>query len=192
MLINTHKLISSFIYDFIRVETNIEIDKNYFKYGNMKPDFTYGLFNRSHTLKDSFGFVIEKANNLISSKDITTKQFSSELGVICHFTSDFFCTPHYYKDGEYSKLLDHINYEYNLHNKLKEVDKKFFLDFYKKRINNIKTNSIGEIILLLNENYSRIRPNMDNDIYFAIMASSLVSKLVVENAYLFTDKKIAA
>ena len=120
MLVNTHILIGEKVYQNLYELFKTNLCKNKFIYGNIKPDLVYRLSSKSHCIDDSLDFVLEEVNQLILSKDCK-EEFSVKLGVINHFLSDFFCSPHYFKD-DFNGLIKHLNYELHLHKVLKDME----------------------------------------------------------------------
>ncbi|NLO10400.1 MAG: zinc dependent phospholipase C family protein [Clostridiales bacterium] len=85
-----------------------EIKKRSFVYGNVKPDLSKDLLSIPHTLENYFLTVCNNADNLMSNKT-SLKEFSFELGKICHYVCDFFCE--YHLNEEIFHRKDHFFYE---------------------------------------------------------------------------------
>jgi len=66
MIVNTHLLISQILYKYISSQTNFELDRLAFTYGNIKPDFNNKDINRSHTLDDSLEIINKYSEELMS------------------------------------------------------------------------------------------------------------------------------
>ena len=90
MIVNTHILMSQILYKHISKDMNFKLDRVAFGYGNIKPDFNNKDINREHTLDESL-YEVNKYSEELMSKDISIKEFSKSLGVICHFACDYFC-----------------------------------------------------------------------------------------------------
>ncbi|EOD00732.1 zinc dependent phospholipase C family protein [Caldisalinibacter kiritimatiensis] len=192
MFITTHRLISLKIYDYVKTHFNIELDKNHFMYGNVKPDIAYRLFTKSHTMKDSLGFVIEEINRIINAENITLKQFSVDLGVINHFMTDFFCSAHYYEDEIEGNMMEHIMYEYRIHNRFKKINKKDILNISDYELGKLKRSNLLKTILSVEESYKNNKWNIDNDLVHALKACFLVTSYVIERAISLHRKEKAA
>lgn len=171
---------------------NIELDKKRFLYGNIKPDLIFRLSSKSHRIKDSLEFVLQEIDCLMKSKDISTSQFSVNLGVIDHFMSDFFCSPHFYEKQEFDNITKHLYYELSLHYEFKKIFKNISYDFIEEDINTFQNRTILEIISILQSSYTQNVLSMKNDIYHALKASTLITKNIIENSLFYNNFKIAA
>ena len=174
MIVDTHLLISNIIYKYISKNMKFKLDRVAFAYGNIKPDFTNSDIKCPHTLEESL-YRINKYSEILMREDISVKQFSIYLGVICHFTCDYFCL--YHRNG-YSKkgILEHLYYELILHMKLLAL-----LLRGKLRINNydVQGNSVEAILLKLQEKYISEVKGINRDINYTLLAATQISKLIV-------------
>ncbi len=191
MLINTHILIGRKVYDNVHSLLNIHLDKRNFIYGNIKPDIVHSLSSRSHLMEDSLGFVLDEIYRLISPSGRGSKQFSTDLGVINHFLSDFFCSSHYYYHDKFYKLYTHINYEYALHKHFINLDKKGLLDKSRLKIDYFKRGDIVDTILNLEHIYKKQKSSIANDIYTALRISTLAS-LYIEDSLFVRENRVTA
>lgn len=105
MIVDTHLLISQILYKHISNQMNFKLDRLAFAYGNIKPDFTNKDIMCSHTLDESLNNVNKYSQELMD-KNISIKEFSTSLGVICHFASDYFCL--YHREGNEKKARVNI------------------------------------------------------------------------------------
>ncbi|WP_432401389.1 zinc dependent phospholipase C family protein [Wukongibacter sp. M2B1] len=192
MLVGTHLLIGENVYKYIKKNLNMELDKKRFLYGNIKPDVVFRLSSRSHRIKDSLGFVLEEIERLIRAKNISLDQFSVDLGVISHFVSDFFCSPHFYERPEYDDIVKHLYYELSLHNRFRKIVQANNEDFFQEEINNFKNKTYLEIIHLLKESYIKNMISIKNDISHALRASKVITKKIIEDSMFYKQKRIAA
>ncbi len=189
MLVNTHMLIGQKVYENVQSLLNIRLNKKSFIYGNIKPDIVHSLSSRSHLMKDSLDFVIDEINRLMSPVGMRTKQFSTDLGVINHFLSDFFCSPHYYYDEGYNKFFTHINYEYALHRRFVKLDRKGILDLSRLKIDHFRKGDIVETILNVENMYKKQRSSIENDICSALRISTIASLYIIEGSFLSVKSK---
>ncbi len=192
MFVGTHVLIGKRVYDYIKTTLNVELDKQKFLYGNIKPDIICRLSSRSHRLKDSLDFILDEIEKLTRIEDISSSQFSVDLGVISHFMSDFFCSPHYYDIKEFDNISKHLLYEYKLHSKFKKISKGITNKLIDADIPKLESKSNIEIIHSLEKLYTAKILSIQNDIYFALKASTLITKNIIENSIHYSSKKIAA
>ena len=108
MIVDTHLLISQVLYKYISKQMNFKLNRVAFAYGNIKPDLNNKDINRSHTLEESLDSVNKYSEELMN-RNISVKEFSRCLGVICHFTCDYFCL--YHREGNEKKgAFEHLCY----------------------------------------------------------------------------------
>jgi len=184
MIVDTHLLISQILYKYISSQTNFKLDRLAFTYGNIKPDFNNKDINRSHTLDDSLE-IINKYSEELMSQNISIKEFSRRLGVICHFGCDYFCL--YHRDGnEKKRLYEHLFYEEILHLKLLALLLRGDIKFNDYKMNE---NSVEAIVLKLQNKYNLESEGLKRDIINAIFAVSQISKLIVYSSQLYFQQK---
>jgi len=192
MLVGTHLLIGENVYNYVKGNMNIELDKKRFLYGNVKPDLIFRLSSKSHRIKDSLEFVLQEIDHLMKLKDISVSQFSVNLGVISHFMSDFFCSPHYYENQNFNGIAKHLHYELNLHYEFKKIFKSISDSFIEEEISTFHNITILEIISILQTSYTQSILSIKNDIHHALKASTLITKNIIENSSSYSSIKIAA
>lgn len=98
----------------------VELDASAFIHGNILPDFHARYLLIPHTLKGSKK-IMQQLDSLfqgIPSPGRNLKQFSENLGILCHFISDSFCFAH---SPRFTRnLLKHHLYEISLYHRLKD------------------------------------------------------------------------
>lgn len=159
---------------------NFKLDRVAFAYGNIKPDFIDDDIKCQHTVDESLCCVNEYSEKLMTD-NISIKEFSTSLGIVCHFVCDYFCI--YHREGNEKKgALEHLLYEMILHVKLLTllVGGKLRLDN-----NEILGDSVEEIVLKLQKKYNLETKGLDRDINYALFAVSQTSKLIVYSSQLF-------
>ena len=174
MIVNTHILMSQILYKHISKDMNFKLDRVAFGYGNIKPDFNNKDINREHTLDESL-YEVNKYSEELMSKDISIKEFSKSLGVICHFACDYFCL--YHREGNEKKgVIEHMAYESILHVKLLAI-----LLRGKLKLNNheILEVSVENIALSLQEKYKSESNSLTKDITYALAGALQISELIV-------------
>ena len=192
MLVGTHLLIGENVYSYIQRKLRVELNKTNFLYGNVKPDIVFRLSSKSHRIKDSLEFVLQEIDRLMTLKDISIPQFSVDLGVISHFMSDFFCSAHCYDSEEVKGIVKHLYYEFNLHYQFKKTLRDMSSHIFEKEIDELKNRTISEAITLLRTFYSQKIFCVKNDIYYALKASTLITRNIIENSLLYSKPQIAA
>ncbi|SES83422.1 zinc dependent phospholipase C family protein [Anaerobranca gottschalkii] len=178
MLVNTHVLIGNKVYNYLKRQGFFNLRKNSFIYGNIKPDLLLPLFSRGHNFKESFNFVLEEGEKLSSLEEI--EKFSVSLGVINHFLADFFCAPHYSK--EKFNLSNHMKYEFALHNTFRKLDKNKLLTAENLQINSLLGGNIKDTITALEKEYRKKSPSIENDIFFALRATTISSYYILNKS----------
>lgn len=192
MLTNTHILIGQRVHDNVQKLLNIRLNKNNFIYGNIKPDLVYRLSSKPHCMKGSLYFVIDEMNRLLSTDGMDLEQFSMDLGVITHFLSDFFCSPHYHRYEQFNGIIRHMNYEYKLHKDFKRLERYGLLNLPRLKIDSFNKGTIVETILYLEDTYKKRNANIENDIYYALRVSTLASMHVLKESSILYGKNITA
>ena len=175
MITNTHLLFSRLIFKHCENKLGFKLSKGIFMYGNIKPDVFPQDNNNSHTLKDNTNTVSEYINKLTNS-ELTIKKFSLILGMLCHYSCDFFCTYHGEKFQNKSILM-HILYEIQLHFKL-------IILLLTRRLNLIKNidspgKDILSIIFEMQKKYSKEKKSDINDLTYALSTAMLISESAI-------------
>lgn len=184
MIVNSHLLISQILYKYISNHMGLKLDRLAFAYGNIKPDFNNKDINCSHTLNKSLD-IINKYSEELMSKNISIKEFSRRLGVICHFACDYFCL--YHREGNEKKgLCEHLLYEVMLHIKLLTL---FFRCKIKFNDFEMNENSVEYIVLNIQKKYDLESESLTRDITNALSVVLQISKLIVYSSQLYFQKK---
>lgn len=187
MLIPTHNIIAHHMYEQINKSLNIKLNKNMLAYGNMKPDIAPRLKAKKHYMEPTFDFVLDEIVRLIddglSENIISINKFSTRLGVITHFLSDFFCLPHYDREYFSDKLMEHMLYEKKLHDQFKHFSgiEKIKAPY----IRGISKDEIGNFIHELHSEYVTSPKGYLNDMIGSVNISSAIGVLVIENSLLW-------
>jgi len=174
MIVDTHILMSQILYKYILDHTNFKLDRLAFAYGNIKPDFNNKNINLSHTLEESL-YGVNKYSEELMCKNISIREFSESLGVICHFACDYFCL--YHRDGNDKKgACEHLLYEIILHAKLLTL-----LLRGKLKLNNheMLQGSVENIVLNMGKKYKTESKGLTKDITYALSGALQISELIV-------------
>ena len=110
MNIFAHITMGRYLYSYFKKNLNLELDKATFVRWNCLPDIAPSLLKLSHFKKDIYDLVMEKAEYLVQEGEyMGSREFSKQLGILCHFMSDFFCYAH----AEYfeGSKIEHLKYE---------------------------------------------------------------------------------
>jgi len=183
MIVDTHLLISQILYKYLSKQINFKLDRLSFAYGNIKPDFINKDIKCSHTLDKSL-YNVEKFSEQLMTHDISIKEFSKSLGVICHFACDYFCI--YHREGnERKNIFEHLLYEVILHIKLIALLITGKLDLEKYEIDE---NSPEDLVMLLQKKYNLQSKSLTRDIMYALYCASQISKLIVCSSQLYVEE----
>lgn len=186
MLSSTHRLIGEAVLSNLENNFSIKLDRKAFIYGCIKPDFNLGLISIPHYKDKSFGFILKLISKISSSylpvDKKSLKSFSTNLGVILHFISDYFCFAH--NNKKYDPILVHISYE-------KILSQEFIKTNLSEIINNMK-NIIDKsdrqnksILIDFIENkhreYLSLPASMMKDIEYSTKVSGLIAAFVISS-----------
>lgn len=173
------------IYEYLKENYGIYLDRKGFIKGNYCPDFSTSLIKRPHYIEDTLEFVhdkIEKLANTRLNSSYIDKTYSKKIGIICHYYSDYFCFAHSSNFNE--KIRAHISYERKLH--------KFLLlkqNNIKKIISQSKNDisiDLSLIKLKINEyqhDYLNSKQGYGNDLIFSIKVCIEMILSVVNCSY---------
>lgn len=128
MLIGTHMLIARKILKNMTQNKKDMLSNLNFIYGSIKPDILSKYKFKKHYAKESYTMIMNKIISLSSltmddiKKEVAIIKFSQELGVICHFLCDFFCTAHSELWRKKYKIFTHMKYEKKLASKARKFN----------------------------------------------------------------------
>lgn len=175
MIINTHLLFSKLLFKHCLKELNFKLSKGVFMYGNIKPDIFSDDNNNSHSLEDSINAIQKYINKLINN-ELTIHEFSLNLGILCHYTCDFFCIYHR-KEFTETSIFKHLIYEIQLHFKLINL-------LITKKLKPLKNKSFPQkdilsIILKMQKEYLQEKNSITKDITYALSTVILISESIL-------------
>lgn len=187
ILLNTfsHIVMSRIIYEYLKDNYGIYLDKKSFIKGNYCPDFSASIIKRPHYLENTLDYVHDKlerlANTRLNSAYID-KDYSKKIGIICHYYSDYFCYAHSNNFNE--KMKAHINYERKLHKYLllKQNSIKKIASQSKKDIS-IDINIIKQKIIEYQQDYLNSNQGYSNDLIYSIRVCIEMILSVVNCSY---------
>lgn len=170
----THLYMSDILYQHFK--NMIYLDQAAFSYGNIKPDLPWNKLGH-HTLESSLPSVLRLKRKL-EKEDLTLKDFSTSLGELCHYLSDFFC--YYHLNEEiHRQHIKHVKYELQQHIKLYQTH---YNMRYKIRVTSHPyIYDIASILLYLQTEYLTHPHSMIKDIDYAISASVLIGEAIIKN-----------
>ena len=185
MMMNTHKALAQNFIKNVEKDKIFLINESNFIWGNLKPDSISKYKFKKHYFDESFDMIVYKIK-FLSSLTVdeiyyrySIKKFNQELGVICHFLTDYFCVPHFqrWEFKNPNNMKEHILYE----NELNKFSKVYIL---KREINTKLTlEDIRNYILNLQQEYDG-NISFEKDILYASHICNTVINLILEEIVL--------
>lgn len=109
----SHTKVARLLLAYIEETCGVTFDTAAFIYGNLKPDLTGTYLKKRHNPSVMYDEVMDMIRDFTEAHTIRTTNghdLSVELGVLCHYITDFFTFPH--NDDLYDRnLLAHYIYE---------------------------------------------------------------------------------
>lgn len=183
MLIQTHHYLATLICQYMENKYNIDLKPNILHYGSIVPDLIgkYARVPHYYDLSyDSF-YQMELEQMLQDEKYCDAAKFSYKLGVLLHFTADYFCLAH--NDEVYRKSMwQHFNYEMCLHHE--------FLTFDKNELFKYKVETVEMDLHKQHDSYLQVKPNIQNDITSIWQASVNLTDNLIKQILLPSRKEL--
>lgn len=195
MLILTHFRISQAIMNSLEDESVLIINPVSFRLGCGLADVLWK--NPVHYKDQSFTFISALINELqkkkMSGEDRRDRpQFSFQLGLTCHYISDYFCNAH--NDPLHDRPLSHFAYENRLRSEFLKYDLNRLCKTAVKsdmHRSDLLLTSLPDYIETRHLAYVSEAPDMKKDVFFALETSALVAAALMDLSYL-ECRKIAA
>lgn len=168
----THIMFSRTLYRHL--SQKMDLDQKAFFYGNIKPDLSPQCLRNPHILENYLFPVYYDSNRLIRQNP-PVKEFSVELGVICHHICDFFCYCHL-NHTIYHKLLYHFFYEIRLHFVFCSMAARNKINLRSERNNTDK--NIAATVMQMRKEYMSKQKTLYKDIEYALQASLIACELI--------------
>lgn len=109
----SHTTVAHYLLDYVEKTDGVSFDKKAFVFGNLKPDLKGEYLTKRHYPSLMFEEVMQRIRDFAAMFRIGENngaKISEELGVICHYITDFFSFPH--NDDIYDRnLFAHYVYE---------------------------------------------------------------------------------
>ena len=196
VLMQSHLLIAKTIHKLILDSYDIDLSLNDLKIGCIKPDFSPRLVNLPHYKNKSFQDISQMINALKSDKLPESfnkvNSFSNELGVILHYLTDYFCSPH--NDRLMDKMPTHFIYELNLDYELRKYLKATNI----LTVPNLSSEDYANINISLiqyidekHNQYLKIKPSLSNDIQYILQVCSVAAIGIITSVIIRTYPKTA-
>lgn len=148
----------------------IKMHRRTFVMWNVLPDLAPSLLKLSHFKKDIYDLVMERAAYLEAHADeLSPKEFSKQMGILCHFMADFFCYAH----AEYfsGSKVGHLKYEILMQFfGYRRRDMLHAVNFLSQAAELDLGMALYERINLLHEQYASLAPSYGVDFVYSITA----------------------
>ena len=174
----THITLSKLIYS--NLNHCVPLDKKAFLYGNIKPDLTKSILKNSHIMDNYLIYVCNQTKDLMRG-ELSEKEFSYELGKVCHYVCDFFCRYHVSKEL-FDQYKAHFFYELKLHFITLKIGRRLIP--FKGRTGDM---NISSIIFDMRKEYLSDLHTEEKDIRYAISASIRICESV--SCFLFESSE---
>ena len=178
MIIQTHRLIGENIFKSVNLNMGFKLDRKNILIGSVLPDIVPKYMRQKHFFSVSYDFILNKIQELYrDSHKISIKEFSLRLGIITHYISDFFCTPHndraYYKNH----FMEHMQFESRLH--LLFSKEKSAKKIEIPSVDKFNYESVKSLIDKLHEDYEKRGVSYENDFVSTIEAVNMLSCMLI-------------
>ena len=180
MIIQTHRLIGENIFKSVNLNMGFELDRKNIIIGSVLPDVVPKYMRQKHFFSVSYDYILNKIQELyMDSNKISIKEFSLRLGIITHYISDFFCTPH--NDREYYKnhFIEHMQSESKLHLLFAKEKSAKKIDI--PSVDRFNYESVKALIDKLHEDYEKRGVSYENDFVSTIEAVNMLSCMLISH-----------
>lgn len=109
----SHTTVAHYLLNYVETTNGVSFNRKAFMFGNLKPDLKGEYLTKRHYPSLMFEEVMQRIRDFIAHVRLNASngpKISEDLGVICHYITDFFSFPH--NDDIYGHcLLVHYIYE---------------------------------------------------------------------------------
>jgi hypothetical protein len=169
----THIMMSDVLYR--RLARKMFLDRKAFLYGNIKPDLSPQCLRNPHIL-DNYLFIVHHDSNRLISEKSSEKEFSADLGVICHYICDFFCYCHL-DHTLYHRFFFHFIYEIRLHVAMCSLLMKNEIRL--KRGEKKHESNLASMVVEMRKEYMTKQKTLRRDIEYALLTSILACETIL-------------
>jgi hypothetical protein len=179
----THIMLGEVLLIRLQNSLDITLDKDAFLFGSVCPDYSVSFLTKPHLLKNYGNDVQNKLRRLLERTPDTGhigRSRSRQLGMICHYYEDFFCTPH--NRPLPGGVAGHLNYERALWHYIQAhihdcFDNESEMTDTGRQI--INSDDIFGRFESLYTAYLNVQPSYEADIKFSIQACSEMLSLTL-------------
>jgi hypothetical protein len=111
-----HVFLGKYLCAYVKEEAGIMLDRESFLFGCVLPDLCLNFLIKPHVVENYSACLQGRIQNLLSIKQSSVlfgKDYSKNLGIICHYYTDFFCFPH--RRDYAGDIVSHVQYEKDLY-----------------------------------------------------------------------------
>lgn len=167
----SHIMVGELIYEHLKTEHGIHLEKESFIRGNVIPDFSYYAVAHPHFMKLSLKFVqaeIEALSLTYLKSALIGSDYSFHLGIICHYYADFFCYAH--SSGYKQVVVNHLKYEHQLYEYFQSNFESVSKLKYSANKASASPDEINEEMLSFHAQYAACEPAYINDLIYTLKA----------------------
>jgi hypothetical protein len=178
MNVQTHLFLAAAMERHIYKKYKVKLSEGYFYYGNIRPDLKFRSQKKiPHTYRDSFPYFYRDWKAMRKARMFRSLNvFSYKLGMMLHYTGDFFTYVHY-NEKLFHKTVQHYQYERML-----------YQAFLHSRRGNPRLPQLGDDVKTFFEEslalYACGRSKPEHDANFIYFASVAVCDALMEDVYL--------
>lgn len=176
----SHTTVAHYLLDYAEQNEGISFQRKAFCFGNLKPDLKGEYLTKRHYPSLMFDEVMQRIRDFAANYHIgdeNSAKLSEELGVICHYITDFFSFPH--NDDIYERgLFAHYVYEKRTSLTIsKRIDSQRFADWAEPVRQDIPQ-SVEALIAILTEQHkgyvAQAYHGIDDDVAHICCALSML------------------
>ncbi len=182
----SHTRIARILLPYIEESCGVTFDNAAFIYGNLKPDLTGTYLTKRHNPSVMYDEVMDMIRDFVRTYTIGTtngRDLSVDLGVICHYVTDFFTYPH--NDDIYGRcLLAHYIYEKRTSLRIAQrVDARKFERWVAPVIPPFTVEALIGRIGEMHARYKDEKPSIANDMVYICQITAMVVLSIINIAY---------
>lgn len=182
----SHTRVARILLNYIEETCGVTFDSSAFIYGNLKPDLTGTYLTKRHNPSIMFDEVMDMIRDFTEKHAIRTangRDISVDLGVICHYITDFFTYPH--NDDIYERnLLAHYLYEKRTSLRISSrIDERKFERWVSPVIPPYTVEALIARIGDMHARYKKEHHCIANDIFYICQITTMVVLSIINIAF---------
>ncbi len=182
----SHTRVARILLGYIEESCGVTFDTSAFIYGNLKPDLTCTYLRKRHNPSVMYDEVMDMIREFTDKYTIDTHNghdLSVDLGVICHYVTDFFTYPH--NDDLYDRnLLMHYIYEKRTSLRISHyIDRAKFERWVSPIIPPFTVDALINRIGDLHTRYKSETPSITNDMIYICQITAMVVLSIINITY---------